>query len=66
METLKKLRASHPNVKAILTSGYSDESLSKSDLPSQARAFLPKPYTLGQLREALASAVEELDEPADN
>jgi CheY-like chemotaxis protein len=66
METLKKLRISHPNVKAILTSGYSDESLSKSDLPSQARAFLPKPYTLEQLREALAVVVAEVAEPTNS
>ncbi len=62
METLNRLRASHPNLQAILTSGYSDESLSKSDLPSQARVFLPKPYTLEQLREAIETAVGDSGE----
>ncbi|MBL8636592.1 MAG: PAS domain S-box protein [Myxococcales bacterium] len=59
METLNKLRISHPNLRAILTSGYSDESLSKSDLPSQARVFLPKPYTLEQLRAAIENAIAD-------
>ena len=56
IETLKRLRELYPNVTAILTSGYSDESLAPSDLPSQARLFLPKPYTLDQLRDAIQFA----------
>ena len=59
IETLNHLRALHPNVTAILTSGYSDESLAPSDLPSQARLFLPKPYTIEQLRDAIQFAVPE-------
>ena len=61
METLHRLRAQHPEVKAILTSGYSDDSVSLSDLPRQARLFLPKPYTLEHLREALRMAMESHD-----
>ncbi len=56
IETLHRLRALHPKVTAILTSGYSDESLAPGDLPSQARLFLPKPYTLEQLRDAIQFA----------
>ena len=59
IETLNHLRALHPNVTAILTSGYSDESLAPNDLPSQARLFLPKPYTIEQLRDAIQYAVPE-------
>ncbi len=59
IETLHHLRELHPNVKAILTSGYSDDSLSPSDLPSQARRFLPKPYTMEQLRDAICVAMME-------
>jgi len=61
METLHRLCADHPEVRTILTSGYSDDSVSLSDLPRQARLFLPKPYTLDHLREALRLAMESQD-----
>ena len=59
METLHHLREIDPNVCAILTSGYSDDSISLSALPRQARLFLPKPYTLEQLRDAIRITIEE-------
>lgn len=59
METLHHLREIDPKVCAILTSGYSDDSISLSALPRQARLFLPKPYTLEQLRDAIRVTIEE-------
>jgi CheY-like chemotaxis protein len=53
-ETMVRLRAIDPEVRAIVSSGYSDDEI-VSDFRKQGfRAFLKKPYDLSALRETLA------------
>jgi two-component system cell cycle sensor histidine kinase/response regulator CckA len=50
---LGELRKSNPGIKVIFVSGYAEEAF-KNDLPEgQAFAFLPKPFSLKQLIEAV-------------
>jgi two-component system, cell cycle sensor histidine kinase and response regulator CckA len=43
-ETMEQLRQLHPGVKAIVSSGYSDDALMSRYLDFGFRAVLPKPY----------------------
>lgn len=54
----RELRALQPDIKIILTSGYSgrDEPLLKTF--DTQMAFLPKPYTPDSLTKAVAAALE--------
>ncbi len=50
---LRELRAAHPDIKVIFMSGYAEEAFAKN-LPEGANfGFLPKPFTLKQLIEAV-------------
>ncbi|MGQ3360885.1 MAG: response regulator, partial [Phreatobacter sp.] len=50
---LGELRKTNPGIKVIFVSGYAEEAF-KNDLPEgQAFAFLPKPFSLKQLIEAV-------------
>ncbi len=64
LEALKVLLTVDHKVRAILSSGYSDDTLSLASLPSQAKRFLPKPYTMNQLRDAIAALMEDTDHAA--
>ncbi len=64
LETLKVLLTLDDKVRAILSSGYSDDTLSLGSLPVQAKRFLPKPYTMNQLRDAIAALMEDTDHAA--
>ena len=55
METIKRLKKIDPDVKAIVSSGYSDESHMASYEADGFSAVLPKPYTL----ELLAKVVKD-------
>ena len=56
VETVQRLREIDPDVKAVVSSGYSDEGLSSRYREHGFRAFLKKPYTIGELRAALDEA----------
>lgn len=51
--TIERLRELDPNVNAIICSGYSDEAALAQFLAYGFRAALPKPFTRGELAEAL-------------
>ncbi|UOK73186.1 cell cycle histidine kinase CckA [Ancylobacter polymorphus] len=54
---LKELRPSHPDIKVIFMSGYAEEAFAKN-LPEGADfGFLPKPFTLKQLIEAVKASM---------
>ncbi len=53
----RRLRRRWPGLPAVLVSGYVEEAVRKS-LEAEDMAFLPKPYTLANLLEAAAAAVE--------
>jgi len=50
-KTLKELRRLRPDVKAVLTSGYNEASISQCSLQEGFVAFMPKPYQAAKLIE---------------
>ena len=53
METLRKLLEVDPDVKAVVSSGYSDDA-ALSDYRTQGfRAFLKKPYNIEDIQNTL-------------
>jgi two-component system, cell cycle sensor histidine kinase and response regulator CckA len=56
--TIEKLRAMDPDVNAIICSGYSDEAALSEFLAYGFRAALPKPFTRGDLADALQRTLE--------
>lgn len=54
-ERVKKLR---PNIKIILTSGYTDSDIIQSGLMNDQFAFLPKPYTIKQMAKKIENILE--------
>ncbi|MBS9475689.1 cell cycle histidine kinase CckA [Ancylobacter radicis] len=58
---LKELRGTHPDIKVIFMSGYAEEAFAKN-LPEGADfGFLPKPFTLKQLIEAVKKSMGRSD-----
>jgi PAS domain S-box-containing protein len=55
-ETMNRLRALDPQVRAVVSSGYSDDPVMAEAAVHGFAAVLPKPYTLRELREVLISA----------
>ena len=49
---VRAVRGRHPSVPAILVSGYAEETV-RDDLGAEGIAFMPKPYKLKALVEAL-------------
>jgi two-component system cell cycle sensor histidine kinase/response regulator CckA len=56
--TIERLRSVDPNVTAIICSGYSDEAALSEFLTYGFRGALPKPFTRGELADALQRAFE--------
>ena len=52
-ETLKKLRELHPGLSAVMVSGFSEGSLSKSFTADEKVKFLVKPFGAKALHDAL-------------
>jgi PAS domain S-box-containing protein len=56
-ETLRRLREIDPAVRAVVSSGYSDDEVAATFRGHGFRAFLKKPYTLDELGRVLAEAM---------
>jgi PAS domain S-box-containing protein len=56
-ETLQKLTAIDPGIKAIVSSGYSDDSVLSHFQELGFKVFLKKPYTINDLRQSLKRVV---------
>jgi two-component system, cell cycle sensor histidine kinase and response regulator CckA len=56
-ETLRRLRELDPAVKAIVSSGYSDDEVAASFRKHGFRAFLKKPYSIRELSSVLAEVL---------
>lgn len=54
LETLVRLKELDPSVNVVLSSGFCDDG---AELAKQAKAFLPKPYRLSELRAAVQHAI---------
>ncbi len=55
VETIQKLREIDPAVKAVVSSGYSDDTAIASHLSLGFKSYLKKPYNIDQLRQILNS-----------
>ncbi len=55
LETLKRLRAMDPGVRAVATSGYSNDPIMAAHLEHGFAGVLPKPYTLEDLARTMAA-----------
>jgi signal transduction histidine kinase/CheY-like chemotaxis protein len=55
------LKAVRPDVKVIVSSGYSPDGEASRGLASRVEGFLPKPYELAQLRAAVTNALTSRD-----
>lgn len=63
LETYKKIKSIHPEIKVIIISGLSDTSRIEKALELGARQYIKKPYTLKTI--GLALKKELNDNPAD-
>lgn len=59
-ETISKLREIDPEIKAILSSGYSNDPLIVDYRKFGFKAIVIKPYTLDKLSRVLSDVIEEL------
>jgi DNA-binding NtrC family response regulator len=55
---MKKLLHIDPDVKIIVTSGYSDESIINKMINDGAKHFVIKPYTFNELSKAIRSVLD--------
>ncbi len=58
VETLKAVRKLDPEVKAIVSSGYSEDNIMSAYRDFGFDAAVPKPYTITSLQEAIASILD--------
>ncbi|MGE3536056.1 MAG: response regulator [Candidatus Tectimicrobiota bacterium] len=63
-ETLARLRASDPQVKALVSSGYTHDDVLADVVRYGFQGAVNKPYTLGQLRDTLQRLLAEPASPA--
>ena len=56
-ETLAALRKLAPGIPVVLSSGYDEASVMAGGHPEQPQVFLPKPYQMAALKNALARAM---------
>jgi len=63
-EAMEQLRKIDPNVRAIVSSGYSQDPVMASYRAHGFRGVLPKPYDLGQLRQVLEETLDISTPPA--
>ena len=54
---LKELRKRQPDLKIIFISGYAEEAFRKSLSDEESFSFLPKPFSLKQLAQAVKDAM---------
>ncbi len=53
------LKAVRPDVRVLISSGYSPDADAARGLADRVEGFLPKPYELGQLRTAVTEALDQ-------
>jgi two-component system cell cycle sensor histidine kinase/response regulator CckA len=56
-ETFRALRALDPEVRVVMTSGYSEQDMAARFAGKGLAGFVPKPYTLAELAERLQAAL---------
>jgi len=63
-KTMQKLVEIDPTVKAIVSSGYSDDATIADHLAEGFKAYLKKPYNIEQLRGILSTLLPDGSRPA--
>jgi two-component system cell cycle sensor histidine kinase/response regulator CckA len=63
-EVAERLRAKHPGLKVIFSSGYTDDAIAEPGLPDSATWFLEKPYTPDALARKVREALDASPPPA--
>ncbi len=58
-ETMEQLRALHPGVRAIVSSGYSDDAVMSRYMDFGFRAVLPKPYDPAELAALVSEVLQD-------
>ena len=58
-ELYQRARTVHPNLSVLFMSGYSEEVISEIPGSGNTVGYLSKPFTLGQLRNALAELLPQ-------
>ena len=58
VELADKLKEERPDLKVILSSGYSDRKIIKSKIKSRGYAFIRKPYNVNELLELIREILE--------
>jgi DNA-binding NarL/FixJ family response regulator len=64
VDTITRLRAIDPQVKALISSGYANGPVMAHWAEYGFRGVIPKPYTLERLQEALARLFQEREGPS--
>ena len=65
LELAKTLKETHPLLQIIILSGFDDFDFAKQAINLDAVAYLSKPLSFEELRQALAKAKERLDKSKD-
>ena len=58
-ETMRKLKEIEPGVKAILSSGYSEDDRARELMELGVKVFLQKPYRTEELSSAVRKVLDE-------
>jgi PAS domain S-box-containing protein len=58
-EAVRELKKIDPSVKAVVSSGYSDDSIASNHKAQGFKAFLKKPYNVDSLREVLDMVLQK-------
>ncbi len=62
-ETMERLKQINPNVRAILSTGYSDDDRARDLMALGVKVFLQKPYRTEELSIAVRKVLDENDPP---
>jgi CheY-like chemotaxis protein len=62
-ETFRELRRIRPNVRAILSSGYNEQTATSRFAGKGLAGFIQKPYTLEQLTSEIRRVLESPESP---
>ena len=60
-EVVTRVQARRPGIRVVYTSGYNEDAIVKWGVESRQAAFIEKPYTPDQLRQAVLDALTAED-----
>ncbi len=57
-ELAERVAGTHPEIKVVYTSGYTDDAIMRHGIDADAAHFLAKPYTSEELARAVRKALD--------